>query len=145
MKPLNERWNIKLFKSGERLKSCRVKLPFKGNSKAGKTSWSSIKENAECCAWDAVSPRTSAVWLLMRWKATELSGEAGMCIEISTGPGPEPTSFNSRVESDFRVEVALSQVPDQTSPELPSEKIYSMSLSQHSFFQRGTWKSYSSA
>lgn len=38
MKPLNERWNIKLFKSGERLKSCRVKLPFKGNS----TSWKNL-------------------------------------------------------------------------------------------------------
>lgn len=29
MKALNERWNMELFKSGERLKSCRVKLPLK--------------------------------------------------------------------------------------------------------------------
>lgn len=31
MKALNERWNMELFKLGERLKSCRVKLPLKGS------------------------------------------------------------------------------------------------------------------
>lgn len=31
MKALNERWNMELFKLGERLKSCRVKLPLKEN------------------------------------------------------------------------------------------------------------------
>lgn len=54
-KTLNERWNTKLFKSGERLKSCRVKLPFKGTL----TNWKNLMKlnkgkRRALCLWRSI-------------------------------------------------------------------------------------------